>query len=71
MGFFMNINFDFSDKINAITKKFGLFKKIKQLIKKIKELKTENLFNPRVAIIFILNTSVPRNCISGRNDKVK
>ena len=38
--------------------------KIKQLIKNIKELKTENLFKPRVAIILILNTSVPRNCIS-------
>ena len=40
-------------------------KTTKQLTKNIKELKTENLFNPRVAIVFILNTSVPRNCING------
>ena len=39
-------------------------KTTKQLTKNIKELKTENLFNPRVAIILILNTSVPRNCIN-------
>tara|TARA_A100001035_G_scaffold247750_1_gene217453 strand:- start:40 stop:216 length:177 start_codon:yes stop_codon:yes gene_type:complete len=46
-------------------KYLDFLKTTKQLTKNIKELKTENLFNPRVAIIFALNTSVPRNCING------